>query len=286
LDVTAGALITRGWVEAGIKDLDTAAGQMPAVREIIGCESDEDVLRLIQDPSFIARFAEQYSETGPANGAAGLEKQVVIDIGENPQLSGYLNRTLADIAEQEGKSVVETLLDLGVKSALALQMKSAPVGATQPDQGLKLMANAGVSLGVSDGGAHTNAFGFGHYATELLIWLVRQHRHVTLEEMHYQLSLKPAQAMCLRDRGALLLGYAADILVYDLEALYVDDSRMEIVHDMPDGDWRRRIRAGGYDWTLVNGVVTHRNDGSTGDTPGKLLRITRNLPSDIPIAAE
>ena len=90
------------------------------------------------------------------------------------------------------------------------------------------------------------------------------------------LSLKPARSVQLRDRGALLPGFNADILVYDLDDLYFDMSRYDIVHDMPDGDWRRKGRAEGYDYIMVNGQVTHRRDEPTGNTPGELVQVTKD----------
>src|SRR5207253_1222510 len=38
LDVTAQTIVYRGWVEGGVKDLDVAGGQLPAIREIIACQ--------------------------------------------------------------------------------------------------------------------------------------------------------------------------------------------------------------------------------------------------------
>jgi N-acyl-D-amino-acid deacylase len=131
-------------------------------------------------------------------------------------------------------------------------------------------------VGGSDGGAHTKSFGMGHVPTDLLIWLARDEKLLTLEEMHFHLGLKPARAVQIRDRGALLQGFWADILIYDLDDLYFDTQRYEIVHDMPNGDWRRKGHAGGYDYILVNGVITHRRDISTGATPGQFVRVCVN----------
>jgi hypothetical protein len=61
---------------------------------------------------------------------------------------------------------------------------------------------------------------------------------------------------------------------------------MEIVHDMPGGDWRRRIRSGGYERILVNGVTTHIGGETTGTVPGQMPRITRNLGGPLAVAAE
>ena len=56
-------------------------------------------------------------------------------------------------------------------------------------------------------------------------------------------------------------------------------TRYDIVHDMPDGDWQRKGRAGGYDTIMVNGEITHRKDELTGNTPGELLQVTKDKQS-------
>eukprot|EP00903_Cladosiphon_okamuranus_P003381 g3379.t1 len=284
--VTAGVLLNRGWVEAGIRELDAAGGQLPAIREIVACNSNEEVLELIKQPDFIARFEKQYSEAGAASGASGLEGQTVITVGDKPDLQKYLGMKLSEVAEENGTSTVAAMLDLGVKSDLALQLKSPPIAATTPEQAVKYMENPAIIPGGSDGGAHTKAFGMGHYATDLLIWMVRENKIKTLEEMHFQLSLKHARSVALKDRGALLPGFKADILVYDLEKLHFDMSQYQVVHDMPDGDWRRQARAGGYEYIIVNGEVTHQEDTPTGATPGVFDRVTEAGRALEPIAAE
>ena len=271
-DITGNALINRGWVECSIRELDTAGGQLPAVRQLVGCESDEAILELISDPEYVAELEEQYASSDPSNGAMGLEPQEVIDVGDNPELESYLGKTLGGIAEETGSSAVRVFLDLAIRSKLAVQIKSACVSALDPQQGLKLMRHNGIVPGGSDGGAHTKTFSMGNYATDLLIWYVRDTGLMTLEEMHFQLSLKAARCIDLFDRGAILPGFWADLLIYDLDELFVDFERYEIVHDMPEGDWRRKTRAGGYEQILVNGVATHKGDQPTGNTPGLFVR--------------
>ena len=278
-DITVGCMLNRGWVEADLTQLDAAAGQIQAVRDIVACTSKDEVMALISNPEYVQAFTEQYANAGPSNGAAGFEGQTVIEVGEDPELQQYLNRTLGEIAAEQGRGVIEVLLDFGVKSKLALQLKSAPISATDPSQALTMMAHSAVVPGGSDGGAHTKVFGMGHYPTDLLIWLVRDRKLMTVEDMHFQLSLKPARSVQLKDRGALLPGFHADLLIYALDDLYFDMSRYDIVHDMPDGDWRRKGRAGGYDYIMVNGEVTHRKDEPTGNTPGELVQVTKDKQS-------
>jgi N-acyl-D-aspartate/D-glutamate deacylase len=274
-DITVSSLLHRAWLESSLRQLDVPAGQLAAVRKICACASDGELMRLIADPEFQRAFIAEYDARGPTHGA-GLETQTVIDVGDNSQLAPYLDRTLLEIARQEGRDVVTVLLDLALRSKLALQLKSGQIIAADPAQIVRLMSHCAVIGGSSDGGAHTKSFGVGHYATDLLLWLVRDERRMTLEDMHFQLALKPARAVQIYDRGALLPGFWADVLVYDLDVLYFDRQRYQIVHDMPNGDWRRKGRAGGYDYILVNGVVTHHRDLPTGATPGRLVRVCKD----------
>jgi N-acyl-D-aspartate/D-glutamate deacylase len=127
--------------------------------------------------------------------------------------------------------------------------------------------------GVSDGGAHTKFFTGGAYTTDFLYWLVRDEQKVTLEEAHFRLSALPARAAGFRDRGVLLEGSPADVVVYDLAKLSDGKEWIgEIVEDLPGGEWRRIKKAIGYHAILVNGEVTFADGECTGATPGKLLR--------------
>ena len=86
-------------------------------------------------------------------------------------------------------------------------------------------------------------------------------------------SCRPAHAAGFRDRGMLREGYAADIVVYDLNGLDIEpDWTGEIAHDFPGGEWRRVQRAKGYHSIIVNGAETFHDGKCTGATPGKLLR--------------
>jgi N-acyl-D-aspartate/D-glutamate deacylase len=93
---------------------------------------------------------------------------------------------------------------------------------------------------------------------------------MSLEEAHFRLSAHPAMCAGFKNRGTLVEGAAADLLVYDLDNLKI--LPMEIVHDFPGGEWRRVQRAQGYHTIMVNGEVTFEDDKCTGATAGRLLR--------------
>jgi len=271
LDIVGATLLHYGWVEGGIRDLETSAGDMAGVREMVACESDEALLALLSDPAFVVRFSEEYLRDGPSNSAAGFEAFTIIDLGDDAALSSYIGRTLGEAAAEEGRSVVALLCDLATRSRLAMQLKSASFSAWDAALTARMLSHPSISGGVSDGGAHTKSMSNGFYATELLVRLAREQKCMSIEELHYQLSFKIARTLGIAERGAILPGYWADLLIYDLEALFVDYSKFDIIHDMPTGDWRRDARAGGYAHIFVNGVETFTGSQWTEATPGALI---------------
>ena len=118
-------------------------------------------------------------------------------------------------------------------------------------------------LGIRDGKV-------GTYPTEFLATWVRDNQVMDLEQAHWRLSAYSAQVAGLLDRGYLAEGMAADIAIYDLDALELLPS--ERVSDWPAGAWHLDRRARGWRWTLVNGEITFEDNQCTGVTPGRLLR--------------
>jgi N-acyl-D-aspartate/D-glutamate deacylase len=100
--------------------------------------------------------------------------------------------------------------------------------------------------------------------------MVKEDGRITLEEMHNALSLRPAGIFGFRDRGALLEGYAADIMIYDYDKLGFERSYV-VANDLPGGDWRRTVPAKGVTHVLVNGEVIVEDGETTGAHPGQFL---------------
>ena len=197
-----------------------------------------------------------------------LEGLIVTEVGQS-ELERYVGLRVGDIAAQEGKHVVDALLDLAVADDLRTEFLSKRM-VNNPEYVAEALHSPYLLPGLSDGGAHVKFSVFGSYPTETLTWLVRDQGALTLEEAHYKLSYLPAFLGGIRDRGILLEGLPADIVVYDLQGLNLLPA--EIAHDLPGGDWRRIQRAEGYRWILVNGQVTFQDGEPTGVLPGRLLR--------------
>ena len=95
----------------------------------------------------------------------------------------------------------------------------------------------------------------------MLAKYVRQERLLTLEEAIRKMSGAVTARLGLRDRGLLLPGYYADVLLLDAETIS-DRATFEDAHQLSTG-----IRE-----VWVNGTRVVRNGQHTGATPGQVVR--------------
>jgi N-acyl-D-amino-acid deacylase len=181
----------------------------------------------------------------------------------------YLDHTMALIGEKTGKHPVDAMLDLALEEDLKTEFYIASHNADMTHL-RNLVTNPWVLFGCSDGGAHTRFLTAGRYPTETISEFVRKHDLLTLEEAHWRLSALPARVAGFKDRGTLVPGAPADIVIYDYDKL--DVLPAEILHDQPGDEWRRVQRAVGYRYVMVNGEVTIRDDRETNTYSGRLLR--------------
>ncbi len=250
------------WAKATVGSHDEKMMQLadPAVREQMKAEE------------------EMLVTTGVGGPIEGIVIQATPD---HPELERYVGRTLGEIAAEEGKHHIDAMLDIGVAGDLKVMYLTADIGSNDPVKVGELLRNQHVIPGLSDGGAHTRFFTGGSFTTEMLTWMVRETRQLTLEQAHFRLSYLPAQAAGFIDRGFLREGAPADIVIYDFENLKrVPEVDYEVAFDFPADEWRRIQRAEGYRWILVNGEVTFKDGVCTGATPGQLLRLNRWSEAD------
>ncbi len=199
-----------------------------------------------------------------------------VDLGEiiivevhRPELKHLENQTLRQVAEREGKHIVDVMLDTAVADDLRTDFYATAINSPL-DLQKEVVAYEYVIPGASDGGAHTKFLTAGRYPTEFLTKHVREHHTLSLEDAHWRLSALPAYCAGFSDRGLIQEGRAADIVVYDFDRLAI--TPVEVARDLPGGEWRRIQRADGYRYIMVNGEVTFMDGEATGHCPGELLR--------------
>ncbi len=129
-------------------------------------------------------------------------------------------------------------------------------------------------LAGSDAGAHLDRMCGGSYPTRFLADCLRGRRMMSLERAVHELSAKPAQLFGLRDRGVVVPGAHADLVVFDPETIAAEPARL--VHDLPGGCARVTADSIGVRHVFVNGVETVRDGKIMGATPGTVLRSGRD----------
>ena len=244
--------------------------ETPVWREVTLGTHDERKAKM-EDPEMRRMLREEWdSGTRPISVIAGSVGSLIVEETARPEYEHYAGLTVQDIADREGKHVIDALLDLVVADDLGTEFIAAAQGRDVAQYTAEVLDSPHIVAGISDGGAHVKFRTAGNYSTDMLAWLVRDEKVMTLEDAHFKLSYLPAHCGGFKDRGVIREGAPADILVYDLDKLEILPS--EIAEDLPGGDWRRIQKAKGYNWILVNGEVTFEDGVPTGALPGKLLR--------------
>jgi N-acyl-D-amino-acid deacylase len=182
------------------------------------------------------------------------------------------NPSVADVATDRGVHPAEAMIDLCVGSGgdqLFIQPSLYP-----QDEAvlLRAMRHPRTVMTFSDSGAHLSQIADSSIHTHLLGHWVRDRQEFTLEEAVRMITLAPALAWGMSDRGLLRPGMAADLNVFDPDT--VAPSVPSLVDDLPAGGRRLEQRSVGFLATVVGGEVTIDRGEPTSATPGRLLRRT------------
>jgi N-acyl-D-aspartate/D-glutamate deacylase len=179
------------------------------------------------------------------------------------------HRSVADLARARGVDPVEAMIELAVERDLRCFFVQ-PLANENLDHVLEMMRHPRSVVTFSDSGAHVSQIMDSSLQTHVLAYWERSRRALTLEEGVRMLTLEPASAWGLHDRGLLREGMAADITVFD--PARVAPLMPEVVNDLPAGARRLRQRATGFRASVVNGRVVLRDGEHTGAFPGRVLR--------------
>lgn len=276
----------RAWSEFNLEEPNINDHE-PNWRRLSCLPSLEDRLELIQNPEFRKKMIEDYNPLILAVGSGPIEVIRVGRLESHPKANAYEGQTLAELAAAEGKHVIEFMLDLWVETGGKADMRTPAPSGDDPELMATALNHPLIIAGTSDGGAHSKFYCGGHWPTEHIAWLQREAGVISLENLHAKLAMEPARVAGIKDRGTLVEGNKADIIVYDYDELSLADGPYTFRHDLPGGDWRRYRETTGYKYILVNGTVTHIDGEPNGKHPGGFVQVTAERSTDtIPLAAE
>ncbi len=182
---------------------------------------------------------------------------------------GLIGKSIADLAAETGKNVLDAFLDLVGEEELETGFE---INQTNGDEKAvaEILSSPYTVIGLSDAGAHV-VFDAGYgFCTRFLGFWVREKQIMTLEDAVRKLTFHSASVFGLHGRGLLRPGYAADITVFDPDT--IDALEPEVAHDLPGGGPRLTQQSSGIYYTIVNGTVLVENNEHTGAFPGQMLR--------------
>ena len=269
LDCYSQALAFRTWQESRLLDWNTW-DVLPEFAEFSELGEDIDARTAkAADPQWRARIKEVHTIDKMTAGGGLLDNLKVISMPDenDPRIGKFFS----EIAAENGFDVVDAFFDAVVESRCDMEFRTVQSMSQDPALFEKMYKHPRVIAGTSDGGAHIRFFSGANFSTDLLQWLALGEKRFTLEELHHKFSMLPARVLGLANRGALLPGFAADLMVYNPDELGYPN-QYEVLTDLPGGEFRRVIPAYGIDLIMVNGQVTFEAGmKSTGATPGRVL---------------
>ncbi len=130
---------------------------------------------------------------------------------------GLKGRLVADIARERGVRDFFTLLDIVLADDLRTVLWPGPTDDDAESWRLRVDAwrSPHAMIGGSDAGAHLDRMCGAPYTTEFLGDCLRGKQLIGLEEAIHHLTDVPARLFGLRDRGRLVEGWIADVVVFD-----------------------------------------------------------------------
>lgn len=223
----------------------------------------------LRDPETRARVREEVLHPGGGWEAlgtlAGPEGVFPLELNR-PEHRQFVGKSLAEIAQLQGKAWIETAADLLV----AEEQRIGTVYFMMSEDNLRLqLRQPWMKISTDAGGldpAWAQALGPTHpraYGTypRVLGKYVREEGVITLEDAVRKMTWAVSQRLGIGDRGLLQPGFYADVVLFD-PATVVDRATFEESHVVSTG-----IRD-----VWVNGVRVIANGDHTGATPGRVLR--------------
>ncbi len=136
----------------------------------------------------------------------------------------------------------------------------------------KLLRHPNAAVALSDAGAHLSFLCDAGFGLHLFGHWVRERGNMTLEQAVRSVTSAVAGAYRIVDRGALIPGAWADLMLFDPKTVARGPKRR--VNDLPTGASRLDTPAVGLHGVWVNGVRTADEHGVIRDCgrPGRLLR--------------
>jgi N-acyl-D-amino-acid deacylase len=224
----------------------------------------------LKDPATRARVIADMRVLHPTNwenlyAAAGPDGTLLLAF-KNPTLKPLTGKTLAEVAKMRGVTPEDAAIDLVIEDGSRVGVAYFLM---EESNIRRQVALPWVSFGSDEAGdapegvfllsaAHPRAY--GNFA-RVFAQYVRKDHVLSLEQAVRKLTTLPADNLSLPDRGRLLAGAFADLVIFDPSSIQ-DHATYEKPHQLSTG----------VSYVLVNGKMAIKDGAPTGATPGRIVR--------------
>jgi len=191
---------------------------------------------------------------------------VLISSVGNEEFKDYQGNTIKRIADESGQDYFDTAVKIILDSENRVMMMGFGM---QEESTEKILAHPAVMIS-SDAGSHApyppmnkniaHPRAYGTFPRAIAKY-VRERNICSLEEMIKKMTSMPADKLRFSDRGRLIEGKAADVVIFDYDTIQ-DKATFTEPHQYPVG----------IPYVIVNGELVINNGEHTGAMPGKVIK--------------
>jgi N-acyl-D-amino-acid deacylase len=228
--------------------------------------------RVLADPSFRKRLKDEAAIPGVPNRFSNKTwPHLTIMSVERSEHAALVGRTIGALAAESGRDPFDVFLDFGLDGELDA-MFDCRLFNTDEAEVRRLLRHPHAAVGLSDAGAHLSFLCDAGFGLHLFGHWVRERGDLTLPEAVKRVTSDVAAAYRIVDRGRLVPGAWADLLLFDPATVARGEKRR--VQDLPTGAERLDTPGVGVHGVWVNGVRTVDERGIVADCgrPGRVLR--------------
>ena len=241
-------------------------------RPAMECVSLELYEKVLADNNFRETLLNEIENDAQVRLFNGDWDKIIVREVNNKKYENLEGRSIKDIALDANVNPLDWLLDhsLSVNGmdtlfiAMLLNSDEKAVG--------KLLKHPRSNITLSDAGAHLTFFNDAGYGLYMLQRWVRENKLMSIEEAIYNLTGKQADIYRIDQRGRLVPGQYADMMLFDPDEVAVSQSYR--VSDLPGGGSRLNIDGEGIKGVWINGkrVLEDGDLISKNNLPGKVIR--------------
>ena len=241
-------------------------------RPAMECVSLELYEKVLADNNFRETLLNEIENDAQVRLFNGDWDKIIVREVNNKKYENLEGRSIKDIALDANINPLDWLLDhsLSINGmdtlfiAMLLNSDEKAVG--------KLLKHPRSNITLSDAGAHLTFFNDAGYGLYMLQRWVRENKLMSIEEAIYNLTGKQADIYRIDQRGRLVPGQYADMMLFDPDEVAVSQSYR--VSDLPGGGSRLNIDGKGIKGVWINGkrVLEDGDIINKNNLPGKVIR--------------